>query len=97
MAKSDNVAAIENLQKLKDLIPTLRYEDNFKQWQSITHEILEEAFGANSLKVSDFKEINYTPLFMSTYMSIDKMQELFARGLAQAEILLNEAITELGT
>ena len=95
MAKGDNATAIENLQKLKGLMPTLNYEDNFKQWQSITQEILEETFGANSEKVRAFKEINYTPLFMSTYMSIDKMQELFARGLSQAEALLNEAITEL--
>ena len=95
MAKDDNTTAKENLQKLKGLMPTLNYEDNFKQWQSITQEILEEAFGANSEKVRAFKEINYTPLFMSTYMSIDKMQELFARGLSQAEALLNEAITEL--
>jgi len=95
VAKGDNATAIENLQKLKGLMPTLNYEDNFKQWQSITQEILEEAFGANSEKVRAFKKINYTPLFMSTYMSIDKMQELFTRGLSQAEALLNEAITEL--
>lgn len=95
MAKGEHVEAIENLKKLKDMMPTLSYENNFKQWQSITQEILEEAFGPSSEKVRAFKEINYTPLFMSTYMSIDKMQELFARGLAQAEALLNEAITEL--
>ena len=90
-------SAIENLKKLKDMMPTLDYEGNFKEWQSITHEILNEAFGAGSEKARAFKEINYTPLFMSTYMSIDKMQELFARGLAQAEALLSEAITELET
>ena len=88
-------SAIENLKKLKDLMPTLNYEGNFKQWQSITQEILEEAFGPGSEKARAFKEINYTPLLMSTYMSIDKMQQLFARGLAQAGILLDEAITEL--
>jgi len=90
-------SAIENLKKLKGLMPTLNYEGNFKEWQSITQEILEEAFGAGSEKARAFKEINYTPLFMSTYMSIDKMQELFARGLAQAEALLSEAITEMET
>ena len=95
MAKSDNVAAIEKLQKLKDIMQTLSYEDNFKEWQSITQEVLEDAFGAGSEKASAFKAINYTPLFMSTYMSIDKMNELFKRGLSQAEALLSEAIAEL--
>ena len=88
-------SALENLKKLKDMIPSLDYEGNFRQWQSITQQILEEAFGQKSEKAQDFKKINYTPLFMSTYMSIDRMQELFSRGLSQAEALLSEAIAEL--
>ena len=88
-------SVLENLKKLKDMIPTLDYEGNFKQWQSITQQILEEAFGQKSGKAQAFKKINYTPLFMSTYMSIDRMQELFSRGLSQAEALLSEAIAEL--
>ena len=88
-------SALEHLKKLKDMMPTLDYEGNFKQWQSITQEILEEAFGQKSEKAQAFKKINYTPLFMSTYMSIDRMQELFNRGLSQAEALLIEAIAEL--
>ena len=88
-------SALENLKKLKDMMPSLDYEGNFKEWQRITQEMLEEAFGADSQKVRNFKAINYRPLFMSTYMSIEKMEELFARGLTQAEVLLEEAITEL--
>ncbi len=88
-------SALENLKKLKDMIPSLDYESNFKQWQSITQQILEEAFGQKSERAQSFKKINYTPLFMSTYMSIDRMQELFSRGLSQAQVLLSEAIAEL--
>ena len=88
-------SALENLKKLKGMIPSLDYEGNFKQWQSITQQILEEAFGQKSERAQSFKKINYTPLFMSTYMSIDRMQELFSRGLSQAEALLSEAIAEL--
>ena len=88
-------SALENLQKLKYMIPSLDYEGNFKQWQSITQQILEEVFGPKSEKAQAFKKINYTPLFMSTYMSIDRMQELFSRGLSQAEELLSNAIAEL--
>ena len=90
-----NDSALENLKKLKDMMPALDYEGNFKQWQSITQEILEEAFGSDSAKVSDFRKINYRPMFMSTYMSIEKMEHLFKRGLVQAETLLEEAIADL--
>jgi len=62
---------------------------------NITQEILEETFGSGLEKARAFKEINYIPLFMFTYMYIDKIQELFACGLAQAEALLSKAVTEL--
>jgi len=97
MAEQKTKPAIENLKKLKDMIPTLNYKENFEEWKSITQEILEEAFGLSSEKVCAFKEINYTPLFLSTYMSVEKMEQLFKRGLSQAAALLGEAITELET
>ncbi|MFC1951181.1 hypothetical protein ACFLXN_02090 [Chloroflexota bacterium] len=95
MIEQNAKSAVENLKKLKGMMATLSYEDNFKQWQSITQEILEDVFGASSKQARAFKNINYIPLFMSTYMSIEKMEELFARGLSQAEELLTEAIKEL--
>jgi hypothetical protein len=97
VAKQKTKSAIENLSKLKAMVATLSYEGNFEEWKSITQEILTEAFGANSEKVRAFAEINYTPLFLSTYMSVEKMEQLFKRGLSQAEALLSEAITELET
>ena len=97
MTEQKSQSAIENLAKLKDLIPVLSYEDNFDEWRSLTQKVLEEIIGANSEKALTFKAINYTPLFMSTYMSVEKMEELFKRGLSQAEALLNEAIMELET
>jgi hypothetical protein len=97
VAEKNVKSATENLKKLKGMMATLSYEDNFKEWQGITQEILEEAFGATSEKALAFREINYTPLFLSTYMSVEKMEQLFARGLSLAEALLGEAITELET
>ena len=94
MAEGNAKSATENLKKLKDMIATLSYEDNFKEWQRITQEILQEIFGADSQKARAFTAINYTPLFLSTYMSVQKMEELFKRGLSQAEALLSEAIME---
>lgn len=97
MAEQKTKSATENLKKLKGMIATLSYENNFKEWQGITQEILNEAFGADSQKARAFTAINYTPLFLSTYMSVEKMEQLFARGLSQAEALLGEAIMELET
>ncbi len=95
MGEQELTSAVENLKKLKNMIATLSYEGNFSEWRDITQEILEEIFGAASERARTFKVINYTPLFMSTYMSVDKMEELFRRGLTQAEAQLSDALAEL--
>lgn len=56
--------------------------------------LLEMIYGADSSYLVEFKNIHYLPIFITSYTSINMMEEHFNRGVAKADELLTRMIKE---
>lgn len=100
MGRVGKVRATELLQQLLDLIPELRQESMdsqaFTKWQRDTRVAIENIFGESSSRVTEFNQINFSPL--GIFFGPDdrgEFQRAYVSGLERANAVLQSMVEEI--
>ena len=91
--------ALQKLRQQRDFIEKLKayspYSDVFRQWHRDTEALIARISGAETQAQEAFRDILYTPLFLSCRGGDTVFDEAYREGLQTAQRLLDALICRL--